>query len=114
MAVIYGTQGRYFLEGTGLDDIIQGWAKFGDQSTDLGDELIGGGGDDELSSGSGDDTGSTAGSVTTGSPARPVTTRSTAGAAATASSSVASMREIRSLTSRMTSTRLRWTEPLWA
>ena len=51
MAVIYGTQGRDFLEGTGLDDVIQGWAKFGDQSTDLGDELIGGGGNDELSGG---------------------------------------------------------------
>jgi Ca2+-binding RTX toxin-like protein len=51
MAVIYGTQGRDFLEGMGLDDIIQGWAKFGDQSTDLSDQLIGGGGNDELSGG---------------------------------------------------------------
>ena len=55
MAVIYGTQGRDFLEGTGQDDIIQGWAKFGDQSTDLGDELIGGGGGDQLSCGDGGD-----------------------------------------------------------
>jgi serralysin len=51
MAVIYGTQGRDFLEGMGQDDIIQGWAKFGDQSTDLSDQLIGGGGNDELSGG---------------------------------------------------------------
>jgi Ca2+-binding RTX toxin-like protein len=103
MAVIYGTQGRDFLEGTGLDDIIQGWAKFGDQSTDLSDQLIGGGGNDELLGGGDDD--SLAGSFgETGSPA---------GAAATASSSVATTTGIRSSTSRMTPTRSCW-EPSWA
>jgi hypothetical protein len=95
MAVIYGTQGRDFLEGTGLDDIIQGWAKFGDQSTDLSDQLIGG-------------------AATMNSPAGTTATCSRAGAAATASSSVATMPPMRSPTLRMTSTRLSWTEPLCA
>ncbi len=40
MAVIFGTQGRDTLDGTGLDDIIQGWAKDRDALTDLGDELV--------------------------------------------------------------------------
>ena len=48
MAVIFGTQGRDTLDGTGLDDIIQGWAKDRDALTDLGDELRGFGGDDRL------------------------------------------------------------------
>src|SRR5688572_17662324 len=58
MAVIFGTQGRDFLEGTGQDDVIQGWAKFGDQLTDLGDELRAGdarGGDGDLRGGADDD-----------------------------------------------------------
>jgi Ca2+-binding RTX toxin-like protein len=48
MAVIFGTQGRDTLDGTGLDDIIQGWAKDRDALTDLGDELRGFGGEDRL------------------------------------------------------------------
>ncbi len=55
MAVIFGTQGRDTIDGTGLDDIIRGWAEDGDPATDLGDLLSGLGGDDRLDGGGGGD-----------------------------------------------------------
>ena len=56
MAVIFGTQGRDTIDGTGFDDIIKGWAEDGNPATDLGDELRGFGGNDRLFGGGGDDT----------------------------------------------------------
>src|ERR671912_2608991 len=66
MAVIFGTQGRDTIDGTGFDDVIRGWAQGGDGGADLGDllsglagkdDLLGGGGDDTLLGGGGHDTG---------------------------------------------------------
>src|SRR5918994_6081366 len=66
MAVIFGTQGRDTIDGTGFDDVIRGWAQGGDGGADLGDllsglagkdDLLGGGGDDTLLGGVGNDTG---------------------------------------------------------
>ena len=33
MAVIFGTQGRDTIDGTGFDDVIRGWAEDGDPAT---------------------------------------------------------------------------------
>src|SRR5215204_6289498 len=65
MAVIFGTQGRDTLDGTGFDDLIRGWAEGGNPATDLGDRLLfglagndtlfGGGGGDTVFGGSGQD-----------------------------------------------------------
>src|SRR5918994_3113694 len=55
MAVIFGTQGRDTIDGTGFDDIIRGWAQGANPGTDLGDLLVGLGGNDTLDGGGGDD-----------------------------------------------------------
>jgi hypothetical protein len=55
MATIFGTQGSDVRNGTDLDDLIKGWARGGDQATDLGDRLNGGGGNDIILGGGGDD-----------------------------------------------------------
>lgn len=55
MAVIFGTQGRDTIDGTGFDDIIRGWAQGANPGIDLGDLLVGLGGNDTLDGGGGDD-----------------------------------------------------------
>jgi Ca2+-binding RTX toxin-like protein len=55
MAVIFGTQGRDTIDGTGFDDIIRGWAQGANPGTDLGDLLSGLGGNDTVEGGGGND-----------------------------------------------------------
>ena len=55
MAVIFGTQGRDTIDGTDQDDLIRGWAQGSNPGTDLGDLLVGLGGNDTLDGGGGGD-----------------------------------------------------------